>query len=629
MAKDKPTKNTGDVKDSSIPEIDPEKAAKLVKQMVEARKAAEMKEIEKDIPEKVKQDIEKLRKKLNVFKKQILKKFNYIEAIGIMPPQATPLIEDEEEIEKQKDEKLIHVLMLIPDDKSKEIPKLKAEAIQIIQNIKPRIWLHIKTFSELWEICFDGKYPYVDAISMSFPIHDKGTLGALRAANIHKTLILKKFERYVVSYVIAGSLVRGSAVETSDIDVFVVIDDTDVKRMSRYELKEKLRAMIYSYALEASGMAGVKNKLSPQVYILTEFWEAVKDAHPVIFTFIRDGIPLYDRGAFMPWKLLLRMGKIKPSPEAIDMFMSLGEKVADNVRRKLNDIVTEDIYWGVLTPSQAALMLYGIAPPIPKETPVMMKKIFVEKEKILEKKYVDILEKIITIYKKYEHEEIKTITGKEIDLLLEESKQYIERLKTLMEQIEKKASEEMILQIYDTIFSLLKSIFGKGTEPTLTQKFNKELIEKGKISPRNKPILHEIIEIKKKYKKTKTLSKHDIEQVRRKAYDLVSSLSEYAQRKELSEIEKKKLNLTYTVKEKGKEKQKKAELYVFKDIAFLNQDISNDEIVKIDSNGKITETDKDELIDALKIHDHTTKMRINPKMFETIKKILGDFEIIL
>jgi len=46
----------------------------------------------------------------------------------------------------------------------------------------------------------------LEAISMSFPLYDKGILGGIRAASIHKMLILKKFERYVVSYVIAGSL---------------------------------------------------------------------------------------------------------------------------------------------------------------------------------------------------------------------------------------------------------------------------------------------------------------------------------------------------------------------------------------------------------------------------------------
>ena len=89
MTKEKNNKN------QHIPEIDPEKAAKLVKQMVESRKAVEMKELEKEIPEKVKQDIEKLRKKLSIFKKQLLKKHKYIEAISIMPPQASQIIEDE------------------------------------------------------------------------------------------------------------------------------------------------------------------------------------------------------------------------------------------------------------------------------------------------------------------------------------------------------------------------------------------------------------------------------------------------------------------------------------------------------------------------------------------------------
>src|SRR3990170_4367472 len=105
--------------------------------------------------------------------------------------------------------------------------------------------------------------------------------------------------------------------------------------MSRLELLDKLRGICYDYIREATALAGVKNILSIQVYLLTDFWQQVKDAHPVMFTFIRDGIPLYDRGTFLPWKLLLKMGKIKPSPEAIDMFMSMGDKVGQTVKDRL------------------------------------------------------------------------------------------------------------------------------------------------------------------------------------------------------------------------------------------------------------------------------------------------------
>ena len=46
-------------------------------------------------------------------------------------------------------------------------------------------------------------------------------------------LIFAKFEKYVTSYVVGGSLTTGTAKKDSDVDVFVIIDDTDVKRMPR------------------------------------------------------------------------------------------------------------------------------------------------------------------------------------------------------------------------------------------------------------------------------------------------------------------------------------------------------------------------------------------------------------
>jgi hypothetical protein len=227
-----------------------------------------------------------------------------------------------------------------------------------------------------------------------------------------------------------------------------------LKCLARLELKEKLRGIIYSYIMEAQELAGVKNILNVQVYILTEFWESVKDAHPVMFTMIRDGVPLYDRGTFMPWKLLLKMGKIKPSPEAIDMFMSMGDKLSENIKRRLMDIVMGDLYWGVITPSQALLMLYGLPPPTTKEVVGDMKKIFYDKEKLLEKKYIDILEEIvIKYYKGYEHGKIKEVSGKDVDRLLKDAEDYMKRLKELRTQIEARTQEKTIEETHKNIFN--------------------------------------------------------------------------------------------------------------------------------------------------------------------------------
>ncbi|RLG15356.1 hypothetical protein DRN69_03130 [Candidatus Pacearchaeota archaeon] len=498
-------------------------------------------------PPEAQKNMEKVKKNLEKLKSFILKKYQYVQAIGILPPQTIGnFVEEEisENLPKGQFEKLvkkIHLYIIIPEDKLKEIPKIKKEIIEQIEKTKQDIWIHVKTPVDIWEVCLDSKFELVSAISMSFPLYDKGILGALRVAEIHKSLVLQKFERYVVSYVLGGSLVRGEAVKTSDVDVFIVINDTDVKRMPRLELKERLRGIIYQYVGEASALAGVKNKLSPQVYLLTDFWESVKDAHPVIFTFIRDGIPIYDRGTFMPWKALLKMGKLKPSPEAIDMFMSMGDKTVKRAKTSLLDIVIQDIYWGVTTPSQALLMLYGLPPPAPKYIVAEMKKVFVDKEKMLEKKYINILERIVNIYKDYEHEKIKDIKGEEVDKLISNTEDYLKRLKELREQIEKWSQEKTINQIYKDTFTLLKTIFGNKSQEKIIEEFDKQLVKKGKMAPYSMRILKDIIAAKEEFKKGKS-NLHKVDEARKNATILINDLIEYNQRCELMNNQKNKNN---------------------------------------------------------------------------------------
>jgi predicted nucleotidyltransferase/uncharacterized protein (UPF0332 family) len=487
-------------------------------------------------PEKMKKEMEKTKKELEKLKNFIVKKFPFTQFLSILPPMSIKNFIEEEEAPKET-EKYIHLFMVIPEENMKEANKIKTEIVKEIEEMKQKIWLHLKTPEDLWEICMDSKFDIIGAIAMSFPLHDTGILGALRVAEIHKSLVLQKFEKYVVSYVVAGSLVRGEAIPTSDVDVFIIINDTDVKRMPRLELKERLRSIIYQYVAEASAIAGVKNKLSPQVYLLTDFWESVKDAHPVIFTFIRDGIPLYDRGTFMPWKALLRMGKLKPSPEAIDMFMSMGDKTVKRVKTALLDVVVNEIFWGITTPSQALLMLYGLPPPTPKHVASEMKRIFVDKEKILEKKYINIIEKVINIYKDFEHEKIKEISGTEVDKLLQDTEDYLKRLKELREQIEKRTQEKTIEQIYQDVFALLKSMLGNKSQDAIITEFETKFVKKAKFAPQHLRILKDIVHARAEFKKGKS-DVHKVDEARKNASILINDIIEYNQRCDL--ISKKK-----------------------------------------------------------------------------------------
>jgi predicted nucleotidyltransferase len=575
--------------------------------------------------DELQKNMEKTRKELNKLKLFATKKYPFIEAIGLLPPQALKIfIEEEigENVPKEEFEKLhkkIHLFVVVPDDKAKEIPKIREELVKQIEKEKHNVWIYIKTNSDVWEYGMDSKFDILSAIAMSFPLHDKGLLKSLRVAEVHKTLVLQKFERYVVSYVIAGSLVRGETTKTSDVDAFIIINDTDVKRMPRLELKERLRGIIYQYISEAYAIAGVKeNILNVQVYLLTDFWESVKDAHPVIFTFIRDGIPLYDRGTFMPWKVLLKMGKLKPSPEAIDMFISMGDKTVKRAKDALLDILVHDIYWGVITPSQALLMLYGLPPPTPKQTVKEMREIFVEKEKMLELKFVNILEKVVGKYKEFEHETLKEIKGTELDELIKGTEEYIERLKELREQIEKKAQGKTIDEIYKQVFDLLKPITNKASNTAIIEEFE-NLIKEGKFNSQHSKIIQNIIEAKENFKKGKT-NINMIENVRKESTSLINDLIEFSQRKDLMDFDKRRMILKY----KEKDKDKAAEILAYEKEIFLFKD---GKIKKITN--KIEESNMDEVSKAMGQQKEKKSANISSEMLSLLKKELGDFEISL
>jgi len=430
--------------------------------------------------EKLQKEMDKTRKDLDKLKGAILKKYSFVQAIGILPPQAIKIFTEDElgenipEEDFKKLQKKMHLYIIIPEEKFKEIPKIKKDMIEIAEKNKQNVWIYLKTPVDVWETCMDSKFDMANFIGMSYPLHDTGILSGLRVAEIHKNLVVQKFDKYVVSYVIGGSLVRGNATETSDVDAFVIINDTDVKRMSRLELKERLRGMIHKNIAEATALAGVKkNILNVQIYLLTDFWESVKDAHPVMFTFIRDGVPIYDKGTFLPWKALLRMGRLKPSPEAIDMFMGTAEKTGKLVERRLIDAMI-DLYYKVLNPSQALIMLSGSPPPTHKETPSLMEKIFVTKEKLLKKSEVAVLARLVKLFRDYEHDPKMTVRGAEIDKLIKDSDVYLKRLQGLRKQIEKRAHEKTIEQVYGDIFDLLRAIIKKKGQANLVSGFGEK-----------------------------------------------------------------------------------------------------------------------------------------------------------
>lgn len=613
---------------ASAPSYQPPAAAEPALQ-APAPTEQQMQDLAKNLPPEVQEKLKKIKEELEKFKKEVLEKFDkYIMGIALLPPAKDPA-------EREK----VNVLILVDDSDSKRMPKfeLKDKLALIIKKIGEDINKNFVTqtiiLSEVWQSCYDAKYDLLELFALAAPVHDTGMLAAIKIAEVHKKMVLKKFEKYIVSYVLAGSLTQGRATPSSDIDVFVVIDDTDVKKMTRGELKDKLRAIIIGMGVEAGEMTGIRNKINIQVYILTDFWESIKEANPIIFTFLRDGVPFYDRGIFMPWKQLLRMGKIRPSMEAIDMYMSSGEQMLKRVEFKLKDIGMEDTFYAILTPSQAALMMYGVPPPTPKETPELMHEIFVKKEKILEEKYIKILENNIKIRKDIEHGTKQTLTGKEVDQLLTDADDYLKRIKRLFTQLEKMKEEESMLHGYDHVVTAIRDALRlEGVERVKDDEmitlFESEMIHAGKIPQKFLRMLHEIVQAKKQYD-AGTLNKADIEKVKKQSAHFSQFMVEYLQRIRGRELEKTRVRV--------KHGEKYGEVTLLGNVAFIVTDVDQEEkeVSRAPINpdgglGTIEKTTMEEFEKHLATVSIPPKVFIKEPLFEDLKRVFGkDVEILV
>ncbi len=594
----------------------------------------ELNKVLEQIPDDQKAKLESIKKSVEGFKDKIIHRLEgYVMGVSLLPPS-----KDEK---GNEDVDTINVLLLIDDNDSTKMPKEELhEKIQSISNdlakeVDEHLHIEVRLITQIWQECYDSKYDTLQLIAMSAIVYDTGMLSAIKISEIHKSMVLKKFEKYIVSYGLAGSLTQGRATPESDIDVFIVIDDTDVKKMTRVELRDKLRAIIIQMGMEAGEMTGIRNKLNIQVYILTDFWENIKDASPVIFTFLRYGVPFYDRGVFMPWKQLLQMGRIKPSPEAIDMYMNSGKQFIDRIEGKLKEIAVEDFYWALITPSQAALMMYGIPPTTPRETAEVMRSILVKKEKLLEPGYVEILEKVFKVHKDFEHNVKTSITGKEIDELLEGAKKLLTRLDKLFVEIQERKEQEKVVQIYENLVTIIRDVLrleGEEKIPgsNIKKLFVERIVRKGYVAERFKKIFEDVVNAKKDFESGK-LTRQEVHKVSKDSKELTNVLIEHIQRKRAQELEKTRFKVKYGDNKFG-------EVILLDDKAYIIKDLENDEAREV-SQAKISKfgtlVDRKEVSFEVFENDLVnakipSRAFIKGALFDDLKEIFGaDVEILM
>ena len=316
-------------------------------------------------------------------------------------------------------------------------------------------------------------------------------------------LVVKKYGPLIRSVVLFGSTAREEWKGKSDIDVFVIVDDTRQKITPM--MKDRIDGELVKISKDIHSQLSVQ-----QPYLLTEFWNMVRLGHPIVFNFIREGVPVYDKDTFLPIKRLLQMGEIKPSKEAVEKYIERGPKRIKRVENAKMYMVVEDCYYAMLESAQAVLMFLGETPPRPSDAAGALRRTIV-KMKLIEPKYVDWLDNIISVRKDVEHKKKQAMTGQELDGWIKKTKQFVKRMQQLIVKIEVMKRENIIEKSYEimneTTVTLLKALKKMPREKNadIEAVFEKELTKKGVVPDSFLDVYREIKRLRKVSKEGKIL----------------------------------------------------------------------------------------------------------------------------
>lgn len=321
--------------------------------------------------------------------------------------------------------------------------------------------------------------------------------------------ILKKYGSMVRAVVLFGSSARGSWHKESDIDVFIIIDDT--KHKISPALKEQMEEDLDVIAKKLSDKLSVQ-----QPYLLTEFWNMVRIGHPIVFNFIREGVPVFDRDIFLPIKRLLQMGEIKPSKEAVEKYIDRAPKRIKRIESAKMYMVAEDCYYAMLESLQAVLMFLGKNPPRPSDAADAMKKTLVEM-KLIKPEYAEWLDGVIKRRKEIEHKNLKSLSGQELDDWIDKSKKFVKEMQKTLVRVEVLKRENLIEKSYaimaETIMTILKSMDKTPEkEEKLSEYFETYVVKPGLVADTYLEVFNELSKMKKLVKDGKILDlqKQDI-----------------------------------------------------------------------------------------------------------------------
>ncbi len=255
--------------------------------------------------------------------------------------------------------------------------------------------------------------------------------------------LIKKFKKSIKTVAVYGSTTTGKFHEKSDIDVFIVIDDTEFD----YEPSPALKDSIWRDILQIAEK--VDKRITVQSYMfLTEFWENLRMVEPVLLAILRNGMAVYDVGIFNAAKRMLERGLISLTREAIDKKITAAPdfvKVAYSKLKSPGHYIEQAMAYA----GNAALMSFGEYPTNKELVPDMLEKVFAKKG-LLEMKYVKMARDIRNFAKELEHMDDREAAEKagEIGRHIIMADEFVNRMQKLIEELGRKDKSSEVMESY-------------------------------------------------------------------------------------------------------------------------------------------------------------------------------------
>ncbi|HIQ50175.1 MAG TPA: hypothetical protein EYH56_03200 [Nanoarchaeota archaeon] len=318
----------------------------------------------------------------------------------------------------------------------------------------------------------------------------------LKIAEEFKKKVLEKFGDFIKTIIIWGSVTRGDLTAKSDVDIYIIFDDTKYSLKDFNKIRDKIDEDLYEIAKKIDKRIHIQ-----PIIALTEFIDGLRNSHPLFINIVREGFAIYDTGFFIPMRKLLEWGKFPLTKEAAITRIEGVEDYIERAKRMKAKIVAVDVYHTILDSVQGLLMYLGITPPAPKLTAEYVRNHLV-KPGLLEEKDAELVEKVVKFYKAVDHGEIKEISGNELDEWIKKAEEFYKKVRKIFLTLDIKQKEKDVKEAYEfmikSIVAYLSSINKLPDDPKkLPEAFEKEIIEKGIAPEFYREVFRKIIEMRK------------------------------------------------------------------------------------------------------------------------------------